>query len=272
MDVKPVKVAAIASGKGGVGKTSFSINLAEALSRAGNRVLLMDADFNLANVHLMLGQAPEKTIADVMAGRCSIEDTFLTGPADVKVVPGVRGGGDLAGIDETSLLSLIQSVDGIASEIDILLLDTAGGLRERDMRLVAAALDVMVLVTPDKVTIADTADYIRMLRLQYGVQHFNIVPNMVRSQREGAQLIQALQSQIGFDHDLVIRHAGTLPYDPAVRKASDRSTTLFQTYPDSKVCRSMRSIADGMNQQSCMYYPRGGMTFFFENQVLAGGW
>ncbi len=271
MDVKPVRVAAIASGKGGVGKTSFSINLAEALSRAGNRVLLMDADFNLANVHLMLGQTPVQTIADVMAGRCSIADTFLSGPAEVKVVPGARGGGDLAGINETSLLSLIQSVDDIADQVDILLLDTAGGFRERDLRLVAAASDAMVLVTPDKVTIADTADYIRTLRLQYGVQHFNVVTNMVRSQREGSQLIQALQSQIGFDHDLVIRHAGTLPYDPAVRKASDRAMTLFQTAPDSKVCRGMRFIADGMGQHSRVYYPRGGMTFFFENQVLAGG-
>jgi flagellar biosynthesis protein FlhG len=271
MGVKQVRVAAIASGKGGVGKTSLSINLAEALSRAGNRVLLMDADFNLANVHLMLGQTPDKTIADVMGGRCSISDTLLPGPANVQVVPGVRGGGDLAGVDGNSLLSLIQSVDGIADQVDILLLDTAGGFRERDMRLVAAASDVMVMLTPDKVTIADTADYIRELRLQYGIQHFNVVTNMTRGTREGPHLIQALQSKIGFDHDLVIRHAGTLPYDTAVRKASDRGLTLFQAYPDSKVCKGINTIADGISQQACAYYPRGGMTFFFENQILAGG-
>lgn len=271
MDVKPVKVAAISSGKGGVGKTSFSINLAEALSRIGNRVLLMDADFNLANVHLMLGQTPDKTIADVMSGRCSVSDTLLPGPAGVQVVPGVRGRGELADIGCNSLLSLIQSVDELVGEIDILLIDTAGGFQERDMRLMAASSDVMVMLTPDKVTIADTAEYIRTLRLQYGVQHFNIVTNMVRCQRDGSQLMQALQLQIGFDSDLILRHAGTLPYDTAVRKASDSARTLLQTHPDSKVCRGIHAIADGMNQQMRAYYPRGGMTFFFESQILAGG-
>ncbi|MCK5894941.1 MAG: P-loop NTPase [Endozoicomonadaceae bacterium] len=270
MDVKPVRVAAISSGKGGVGKTSFSINLAEALSRAGNRVLLMDADFNLANVHLMLGQTPDKTIADVMSGRCSISDTLLPGPASVRVVPGVRGRG-LADIGCNSLLSLIQSVDELVGEIDILLLDTAGGFQERDMRLMAAASDVMVMLTPDKVTIADTAEYIRTLRQQYGVQHFNIVTNMVRGQRESSQLMQALQSQVGFDYDLILRHVGTLPYDTAVRKASDSARTWLQTDPDSKVCRGIQAIADAMNQQMRAYYPRGGMTFFFESHILAGG-
>jgi len=272
MDGKTIKVIGIGGSKGRVGKSSFAINLAESLSLTNQRVLLIDADFNLANIHMLLGQTPEKTIYDVLKGNSDIQDTLLQGPSEVMVLPGVRNTPEIQedNSGETWLSSLIQAVDSMENKIDVLLIDTAGGFLNRDLRLMATSNEAMILVTPDRVTISDTADYIIKLRTEYGVQNFNIVANMVQSQREGHQLMKDLQNQVGYEHDLVLHCTGILPYDNAMRKSCDQSRTLSQNHSESKVCKNIKTIAQSLNNSMTELNSRGDISFFFESQILAG--
>ncbi len=271
MDVNPPRVIAIASGKGGVGKSFLTLNLAEALARMGQRVVVLDADFGLANLHLLAGSEPEHTISDVLSGQCSIQQALIEGPQGVHIIPGGRSNPDIAELGSQRIAGLIQAVDQMVDEIDYLLIDTSGGLSPTDLQLIRAAGEVLVVVTPDPVTQVDAADYIRTLRQHCDVQHFGILTNMTRRQREGHLLTEALQERLGFDQDLVLRHCGQVPYDQDIDRSPECYQPLQQTRPEARAARSLQMLAETLNRRRISTPAAGGMTFFLEQTVSVGG-
>ncbi|MCL6269286.1 P-loop NTPase [Sansalvadorimonas sp. 2012CJ34-2] len=269
--MKPARVIALASGKGGVGKSFLTLNLAEALARMGRRVVILDADFGLANIELLTGQQPEKTISDVLAGKCTVSETLITGAEGVQLIPGGRGKPEDAELCHGRMSGLIHAIDQLAGEIDYLLIDTSGGLSPTDLQLAQAAGEVMVVLTPDPVAQADAADYIRSLRNFCGIQQFGIVTNMIKRQREGHALMEALQEKLGFDQDLVLRHCGQVPFDQDIAKSSVNYQTIMQSRPDSRAARSLQLLAETLDRRRLSRAVPGGMTFFLEQTVCAGG-
>ncbi|CAM3695945.1 P-loop NTPase [Parendozoicomonas haliclonae] len=271
MESKPARVIAIASGKGGVGKSFLTLNLGEALTRMGKRVAILDADFGLANIELLAGSEPDRTISDVLLGTCSIQETFIETPDGLRIIPGCRSNPDIAELSVQHISGLIHAVDELAGEIDYLLIDTSGGLSPTDLHLIRAAGEVLVVVTPDPMAQADAADYISALRSSCGIQHFGVLTNMTRRQREGHTLMEALQERLGFDQDLVLRHCGQVPYDQEMARQSDCSQTLFSDREDSRTARSLQMLAETLNRRRIGYPAPGGMAFFLEQTVSAGG-
>ena len=288
MDVKPTRVIAIASGKGGVGKSFLTFNLAEALAKMGQRVAILDADFGLANIELLASATPakdesQKTIVDVLNGDCAIKDILVNGPAGIKIIPGGRGNPALAEPDCYRFLGLVSAIDPLAGEIDYLLVDTAGGLSPTDLQLLQAAGEVLVVITPEPLSQSDAADYISTLRRHCGIQQFGIVANMTRRQREGHSLMAALQQRISFEQDLVLRYCGHIPLEPEVARLADRFAnpyansfsknwhSLQQAHPDSKATRSLQMLAEVTNRKIFQPPQLGGITFFLEQSVSAGG-
>ncbi len=271
MDVKPARVLAIASGKGGVGKSFLTLNLAEALSRLGKKVMILDADFGLANIQLMTGQQPKQTIGDVLAGKCSVAETLITGPEGVQLIPGGRGVPEDAELCHGRMSGLINAIDQLAGQMEYLLIDTAGGLTPTDLQLVQAAGEVLVVLTPDPVAQTDAADYIKALRGHCGIQQFGVVTNMIKRQREGHALIESLQERLGFDQDLVLRHCGQVPFDQDVSKSSVNFQTIMQARPESRAARSLQMLAETLDRRRLSSPVPGGMSFFLEQTVCAGG-
>ncbi len=275
MDVKPVRVIAIASGKGGVGKSFLTLNLAEALARMEQRVVVLDADFGLANLELLAGYQPERSIADVLAGDCSLQDVLLEGPSGVRIIPGGRCQPKIAELDSFALSGLIHAVDELAGELDYLLVDTSGGLSPTDLQLLRAAGEILVVVTPEQLARRDAAAYIQTLRRHCDIQHFGVLANMTRRQREGHTLLENLQEQIGFEQDLVLRGWGQIPFETELaRPAGDLSNswrTLIQMNPESRSARSVQMLAESLNRKAMPSPKRGGMAFFLEHSVSAGG-
>ncbi len=269
--MKPARVIALASGKGGVGKSFLTLNLAEALSRMDRRVAILDADFGLANIELMAGVHPLRTIANVLSGECGVKDVMVEGPGGIRIIPGSRSNPDMAEMGSGRISGLINAVDELSGDIDYLLMDTTGGLSPSDLNLIQAAGEVLIVLTPDPLAQADAADYIKALRRQCGVQQFGIVTNMTRRQREGHALVEALQERLDFEQDLVIRHCGQIPFDIDMAKDSLGFQTLLESRPDSRAARSLQMLAETLDRRRLSTPATGGMTFFLEQTVGAGG-
>lgn len=171
-NTQPIQVIAMASGKGGVGRTSISVNLALAFANSGKRVVLFDADFGLANVHVQLGFAPELTIADVIKGSCELKDMLHLGPRGVRIVPASSGYNDVVKFDSALYAGLIQSFSEIDNSLDVLIVDTAAGIGESVISMVRAAQEVLIVLTPDPTSISDAYALIKLLHLDHGTRQY----------------------------------------------------------------------------------------------------
>jgi flagellar biosynthesis protein FlhG len=190
--VKPVRVIAVSGGKGGVGKTSVSVNLAVALADAGRQVMLLDADLGLANVDVLLGLSPRFTLADVIEGRCTLEDTLLEGPHGLAVVPASSGKRSMAELSAPEQVGLIRAFSELDRDIDVMVVDTAAGIHDSVLTFAQAAQDVILVVCNEPASITDAYALIKVLSRERGVSRVHIIANMVRSPAEGRELFDKL--------------------------------------------------------------------------------
>ena len=151
----PVRVIAITGGKGGVGKTSVSVNLATGLANAGRRVVLLDGDLGLANVDVFLGLSPRYTMAHVLSGERSLEEVIVESPQGVQIVPGASGVAELANLSAAGHLSLVQAFSSLAMRLDVLVIDTSAGIAHSVVQFTQAAQHVLLVVCDEPASLTD---------------------------------------------------------------------------------------------------------------------
>ena len=270
-DVIP-RVIAITSGKGGTGKTFFTVNLASALSRAGKRVLLLDGDFGLANVHLLMGEQPRISLEKVITGENKIEDILLSTSEGFSVIPGSRGQPSMADLQPNQLQGLIAAVDELSCTPDVFLIDTSGSISTNELQLIAAAREVIVVTTPEMIALQDAAEYIRQLHIKYNIQYFSIVANKTNNHREAGNLMETLQNLIGFDVHVVLKPIGNIPFEKLAGKSSTSMASIIESAPESKAARNLTGIAKNINHGAAYSSSStGGLLFFYEKYLRAGG-
>ncbi|HEY2591787.1 MAG TPA: AAA family ATPase, partial [Steroidobacteraceae bacterium] len=178
---EPVQVIAVTGGKGGVGKTNISINLAAALARAGRRVVLLDGDLGLANVDVFLGLSPRYTLAQVLAGERTLDEILIEAPQGFKVVPAASGLARLANLDAAAHLGLVQAFSSLAARLDALIIDTAAGIAHGVTQFSQAAQHVLVVICDEPASLTDAYALVKVLSKQHGVTRFRVVANMIRT-------------------------------------------------------------------------------------------
>src|SRR6188508_1976915 len=151
----PVQVIAVTGGKGGVGKTTVAVNLAASLASRGKEVMLLDGDLGLANVDVFLGLTPRLTLADVLAGSCSLQEVVLDAPQGFKVVPAASGIAQLAELDTLTHLGLVRAFGDITSKVDIMVIDTAPGIAGSVLQFSQAAQQVLVVLCDEPASLTD---------------------------------------------------------------------------------------------------------------------
>ena len=161
--MKGGRVVAVTSGKGGVGKSTVVSNLAIAMAKLGRKVLVLDADFSLANIDVLLGLAPRRTIQHFFTGECELEDLVVEGPAGIHLIPAASGISDLAHIDSTRRLALLQGLEALRAAHDIVLVDAPAGIGDNVVDLAAAADRAVVVVTPEPTSLVDAYATIKVI-------------------------------------------------------------------------------------------------------------
>ncbi len=267
---KAPAVMAIVSGKGGVGKTFVAINLASALHRQGKQTLLLDADFGLGNIHLLLGEKADINLDMVLSGQHKIDDALIPTAEGFSIIPGERGKPLMANLSFFQLSGLISAIDSLETKPDVFLIDTAGSVSNEELQLVAAAEEIIVVITPDLLSLQDAAEYIRQINIHHGLQRFFIISNMTKNQREAQNLMEKLQNLVGFDVDVVLKPLGYLPKDDSVIRSVESMSSTLESEPESKVAKLVTTIADKLKKEDLNNNKHGGLSFFYENKIKSG--
>ena len=171
---KPVKVIAVSSGKGGVGKTNVSVNLAVSLASSGKEVMLMDADLGLANVDVLLGLNPAYDLSHVISGERTLEEVIVEGPNNIKIVPGSSGISRMANITPAEQAGLVHAFSELGHVLDVLVVDTGAGISDSVVSFCSAAQEVIVVVCDEPASITDAYAFIKVMSREHGVERFQI--------------------------------------------------------------------------------------------------
>lgn len=237
------RVVAITSGKGGVGKTNFSSNLAITLASRGQRVILVDADLGLANVHVVLGIMPRFHLEHVMQGEKTLKEVLYPGPGGIHIIGGGSGLTELANLDETRRAQFIHSLSELDSLADVVLLDTGAGLSHNVLGFLCAVDEVIVVTTPEPTAITDAYATIKVLSQENPRAQQRLVINMAQSEAEAQAAAQRLQGIARRFLQRDLDCLGYLPHDLAVSRAvrAQQPFTLFQ--PNAPAARAITQIA-----------------------------
>ncbi|MGE0583088.1 MAG: MinD/ParA family protein [Steroidobacteraceae bacterium] len=264
---RPVQVIAVTGGKGGVGKTSVSVNLAAALSAAGRRVMLFDGDLGLANIDVFLGLSPKYTMAHVLAGERTLDEIVLDAPQGFKVVPGASGIASLANLGAVEHLALVQGFSALATQLDTLIVDTAAGIAHGVLQFSQAAQQVLVVVCDEPASMTDAYALVKVLSRNHGVRHFRVLANMIRHRGAGETLYRNLERVTGRFLDVALEFAGEVPDDPCIRRAIREQRTVVDSFPSSPAARAFKNLAVAVDKWPVPDAPRGNVEFFVERLV-----
>ena len=218
---------AVTSGKGGVGKTSLTINVAVALARLGHRVGILDADFALGNIDVMLGLTPEEHLGSVLDGFISVQEVTLEGPSGVRVIPAGSGVRGLTAIDEARWLRLVGAIDDASRDLDFLFFDTAAGISDNVLDLIRLADYALVVTSYDPAAVVDAYAVIRLISAADATKPVGVVVNSTRSAEEGGLVFR--QISLAADQFLgrSIRYDGYVLEDRTVRESVFSQTPLM---------------------------------------------
>ncbi len=233
----PGHIMAITSGKGGVGKTFVSANLAAALARAGRKVLVLDADLGLANLDVVLNLFPKITLHDVFTGKSTLADAVLPAPGGFHVLLAGSGMVEYSRMTPEVREQLQKVIAEVAPKFDHILLDTGAGISDVVLYTVSLAGDVLLVVTPEPTSMTDAYATIKVLATTQGRRKMNLLVNQTRKPGEGRAVRQQLQQVVDrfvnpqLDSPVRLDLLGDVPSDPAVREAVLRRQLLLEALP-----------------------------------------
>ncbi|WP_020650233.1 MinD/ParA family protein [Solimonas variicoloris] len=267
---KPVQVIAVTSGKGGVGKTSVSVNLAVGMALDGKRVMLLDGDLGLANVDVMLGLQPSYNLSHVIAGQCSLDDTLIEGPAGVMVVPASSGKRNMAELSGAEHAGLVRAFSDLHRPLDTLIVDTAAGIADSVITFSQAAQQVIVVVTSDPQSLTDAYALIKVLSRDHGIYRVHVLANQVHSPREAREIFENLRRVSERFLDITLSSMGFVPHDEWLKRAVRRQRAVVEAYPAAPSAVALRALARVATSWGPPLGARGNLEFFVERLIGSG--
>ncbi len=215
---KPL-ILSIASGKGGVGKTVTTVNMALSARRMGYKTLLLDGDFGLANVDILLGLKARYNIQDVLDGEVEIEDTLLDGPMGLKIIPSGSGFAGLADLKLSQRIRLLDKISEISQSYDVLFIDTGAGIAESVLHLNSVADAIMLVTTPEPHAQTDAYAFVKVMCEKYGKRRISLIANQAVSEAQGHKVYQNLADVAKRFLNFELGFAGVVPKDPVVQRS-----------------------------------------------------
>ncbi len=265
----PTHVIAITSGKGGVGKSTVSINLAVSLADLGRTVTLLDADLGLANIDVMLGLSPERNLIDVLDGRCDLDEILIAGPSGIQLVPAASGVQRMAELAEAERAGLLYAFSQLERRTDVMIVDTAAGIAANTLQFCDASQEVIVVVCNDPASVTDAYATIKVLNQRTGRNRFRILVNQAVNNAEAFALFGKLTEVTYRFLDVSLDYAGAIPIDRNVRTALRRRMAVVESHPSSPAGVAFKNLADTADRWPTPLYASGQLEFFVERMIQA---
>jgi flagellar biosynthesis protein FlhG len=234
--LRRTRVIAVASGKGGVGKTNLTVNLAIALAREGKRAVVLDGDLGLANVDVLLGIQPRYTLQQVVAGERTLGEVMVQAPGGIWVVPGASGLEEMANLSEEQRQQLVAALGELDGRADVLLIDTAAGVSREVSAFLEAAPEVIVVTTPEPTAITDAYALIKVASAARDANRrplFRLVVNQANDVGEAVGVARKLQSVARQFLNVEVESLGYVPSDRSVSRSTRGQVPLLVAYPSS---------------------------------------
>lgn len=258
-----LRVIGVTSGKGGVGKSNVAANLAVLASRAGNRVLVLDADLGLANVEVLFGLKPRYHLGHLLDGDVPVRDIIAEGPEGVMVLPAGHGLQALTRLDEAQRLRLVAAVDQLEEDYDIIFVDCGAGIGDNVLFFVGAAQEALLVVSPEPTSLTDAYATLKVLCQEGRARYFNVVVNQAPNEAVAKDIFDRLSSVVSRFLGAKMRWLGWLPRDENVHRAVMSQKPLVGLFPSSPATRALNSVADTLFNEPPPIQLEGGLKFLW---------
>ena len=244
---RSARVITVTSGKGGVGKSNVSVNLAIQMSRLGKRAVILDADFGLANIEVMLGMRPQYNLADMMFRGKDVKDIICTGPEDIGFISGGSGLREMTNLNKDQILSLVRTMYELDHYADVVIIDTGAGISDTVIELVASSSEVLLVATPEPTSITDAYALLKTLHrhdgFEAGSTSIKMIGNRIQSYEEGKELYLKLNTVVNKFLGMEMEYLGAIPYDEYLPRAVMQQQPVSLAYPDAPSARAMLELA-----------------------------
>lgn len=266
------RVITVTSGKGGVGKTSISLNLAIQLTRLGKKVVVFDADFGLANIEVMLGVRPQYNLADMMFHGKELTDIITQGVEGIGFISGGSGIQELAAMNREQVMYLTGKMVELDQVADVIIIDTGAGISDSVLEFVVASSEVLLIATPEPTSITDAYALLKALNRKEEFSkedtRIKMVSNRVRNEAEGRTLYEKMSVVSEKFLDVDLEYVGSVPMDDQISMAVMRQKPVSVINPDAASARAIKRIAENLLEiESDATKERGGISQFFSNMI-----
>lgn len=245
------RVITVTSGKGGVGKSSISVNLAIEMAKAGKRVIIMDVDFGLANIEVMLGIRPEYNLADLMFRGKGLKEVITKGPENIGFISGGSGIQELTALGREQIMNLAQRLAELDELADVIIIDTGAGITDAVLEFIMASSEVLLVVTPEPTSITDAYALLKTLnrKEEFSAEHTKIkmIANRVTAEHKGRELYHKLNTVATQFLSFELEYLGEVPYDQQASVAIIRQKPVVISFPDSGAGRAIKALASKLD-------------------------
>ena len=272
---RPVaRVITVTSGKGGVGKSNTAINLAIQFRKMGQRVIILDADFGLANIEIMFGAVPKHNLCDLIYQGKNIKEIITWGPMDVGFISGGSGIAGMSNLSRNYLTYIIQNLAELDAIADIIIIDTGAGISDAVLEFLVASGEIILVTTPEPTSITDSYSLLKALNRHHRFSKENskikVIANRVDTEEEGKNLYNKLNAVVSRYLKLPIDYLGAIPQDNQLANAVMQQTPVSMQSPTARSSVAYERIAARlMNKEVQSTIPRRGMAAFFSH-IVAG--
>jgi len=237
------RVITVTSGKGGVGKSNITLNLALAFAKRGRRVVIMDADFGLANIEVLFGLVPKFNLKHVFDGEKTIGEIITEGPMGVKLVSGGSGIRELANMDDRQMGMVIEKFSYLDTVSDIILVDTGAGMGNAVLNFIKASGETLIVTTPEPTSLTDSYAIVKAVYNDAGSRpQFKVIVNRADNEAEAEDVFGKISTVSKHFLNIDLENLGFIPYDVNMLKAVKRQEPVFTLFPETEAAKSIDRI------------------------------
>jgi len=266
------RVITVTSGKGGVGKSNTAINLAIQFRKMDQRVIILDADFGLANIEIMFGAVPKHNLSDLIYQGKSIKDIITWGPMGVGFISGGSGITGMSNLDKDNLHYIIRNLVKLDEMADVIIVDTGAGISDAVLEFLVASGEILLVTTPEPTSITDSYSLLKALnrhpRYQRGSTQIKVLANMVSGEAEAETLYAKLEAVVDRYLRMPIAYLGMIPQDEQLARAVMQQMPVSMNKPRARSALAYEAVAAKlMNKEYNKNLTKRGMAAFFSHIV-----